>query len=99
MPGWGVLFRNSDPLEPVQQGCLGKVLSSCTFCSRSGSDVEGCDVRMGRPALFSSQTSVTAIADTQSRSRNNSPTVQHRELRPSPETDPKSAAKPFSAAL
>jgi hypothetical protein len=50
-------------------------------------------------ALFSSQTSVTAIADTQSRSRNNSPTVQHRELRPSPETDPSSAAKPFSAAL
>jgi hypothetical protein len=48
---------------------------------------------------FSSQTSVTIIADTQSRSRNNSPTVQHRELRPSPETDPSFAAKPFSAAL
>src|SRR6266403_1267474 len=32
-------------------------------------------------------------------SRNNSPTVQHRKQRPSPETDPSSAAKPSSAAL
>src|SRR5258708_32933885 len=42
---------------------------------------------------FSSLFSRTAITDTQSQSRNNSPTVQHRKLRPSPETDPSSAAK------
>ena len=48
---------------------------------------------------FSSHFSCTAITDTKSQSRINSPTVQHRKLRPSPETDPKSAAKPFSAAL
>src|SRR4029077_14654936 len=41
---------------------------------------------------FSSHISCTLITDTQSQSRNNSPTVQHRKLRPSPETDPKSAA-------
>src|SRR6202521_16476 len=41
---------------------------------------------------FSSHFSSTALTDTESQSRNNSPTVQHRKLRPSPETDPKSAA-------
>jgi hypothetical protein len=50
------------------------------------------------PLPFSSHFSSTALTDTKSQSRNNSPTVQHQEPRPSPETDPKSAAKPFSAA-
>src|ERR1700694_5230515 len=49
--------------------------------------------------LFSSHFSSTALTDTEPQSRNNPPTVQHRKLRPSPETDPKSAAKPSSAAL
>src|ERR1035441_3412318 len=49
-------------------------------------------------SLFSSHFSCTPITDTQPPSRHNSPTVQHRKLRPSPETGPKSAAKPFSAA-
>src|ERR1700674_2363361 len=47
---------------------------------------------------FPSHFSCTALTDTKSQSRNNSPTVQHRKLCPSPETDPKSAAKPVSAA-
>src|SRR5260370_28729258 len=42
---------------------------------------------------FSSHFSRTAITDTQSESRNNSPTVQHRKRCPSPETDPSSTAK------
>ena len=48
-------------------------------------------------AFLSSHFSCTAITDTQSQSRNNSPTVQYRKLCPSPETDPTSAAKPSSA--
>ena len=51
------------------------------------------------PRPFSSHFSCTVITDTESQSCNNSPAVPHRELRPSPETDPSSAAKPFSAAL
>src|ERR1700687_2671345 len=51
------------------------------------------------PRPFSSHFSCTAITDTESQSCNNSPTVQHRELHPSPETDPSSAAKSSSAAL
>jgi len=47
---------------------------------------------------FSSHFSCTAITDTESQSRNNSPTVQHRKLCSPPETDAKSAAKPFSTA-
>src|SRR5260370_13508073 len=47
--------------------------------------------------LYPSHFSSTAITDTQSQSRNNSPTVQYRKLCPSPETDPTSAAKPSSA--
>ena len=43
--------------------------------------------------LFSSHFSRTAITDTESQSRNNSPTVQHRKRCPSPETDPSSTAK------
>jgi hypothetical protein len=46
---------------------------------------------------FSSHFSCTAITDTPSQSRNDSPTVQYRKLCPSPETDPTSAAKPSSA--
>lgn len=34
MPGWAVLFRNSDTPEPVQKGSFDKMLSRCTFCSR-----------------------------------------------------------------
>jgi hypothetical protein len=52
-----------------------------------------------KQSSLSSHFSRTAITDTKSQSRNNSPTVQHQELRPSPETDPKSAAKPSLAAL
>src|SRR5713101_1231922 len=48
---------------------------------------------LSNPGSFSSHISCTLITDTQSQSRNNSPTVQHRKLRPSPETDPLSAAK------
>src|SRR4029077_10404695 len=48
---------------------------------------------------FSSHISCTLITDTQSQSRNNSPTVQHRKLRPSPETDPSSAANHFGGSL
>ena len=43
--------------------------------------------------LFSSHFSSTALTDTESQSCENSPTVQYRKLRTSPETDPKSAAK------
>src|SRR5260370_40261637 len=50
-------------------------------------------------SAFSSHFSCTALTDTKSQSRNNSPTVQHRKLRPFPETDPSSSAKPFTAAL
>src|ERR1700687_5231877 len=43
--------------------------------------------------------SFTANTEIASQSCKNSPTVQHRKLLPSPETDPSSAAKPSSAAL
>src|SRR6266478_8994360 len=48
---------------------------------------------------FSSHISCTLITDTQSQSRNNSPTVEHRKLRPSPETDPLSAVNHFGGSL
>src|SRR6266436_1851280 len=48
---------------------------------------------------FSSHISCTLITDTQSQSRNNSLTVEHRKLRPSPETDPLSAANYFGGSL
>jgi hypothetical protein len=47
---------------------------------------------------FSSHFSSTALTDTKSQSRKNSPTVQHRKQCPSPETDPNPPQKPFSAA-
>jgi len=51
------------------------------------------------PGSFSSHISCTLITDTQPQSRNNSPTVQHRKLRPSPETDPLFATNHFGGSL
>ena len=51
------------------------------------------------PASCSSHFSCKAITDKRSRWCESSPRVQHRELCPSPETDPSSAAKPSSAPL
>src|SRR5260221_6229283 len=51
------------------------------------------------PVLFPSHFSCTAITDTKSHSCNNSPRVQHRELRPSSEPEPSSAAKHFGGSL
>src|ERR1700674_1055482 len=46
-----------------------------------------------RPRLFHHIFPVPPSQTPNRKSRNNSPTVQHRKLCPSPETDPKSAAK------
>src|SRR6266849_1917299 len=88
--GWPVLSRSEG------RGCsAGAVNFLRVVCSRSPAARNSSLTPISEPhdLPFSSHISCTLITDTQSQSRNNSPTVQHRKLRPSPETDPLSAAK------
>ena len=73
--------RGCAPSRAFREGALPNYRNLTLRCPRAAS----------RP--LSSHFSCTAITDTQSQSRNNSQTVQHRELRPSSETGPSFAAK------
>src|SRR5258708_4677031 len=87
------------------------ILASLRKAARSGtphgmemlSELAGGDDLAGNPnsasVLFPSHFSCTAITDTESQSCENSPRVQHRELRPSSEPEPSSAAKHFGGSL
>ena len=83
-------------------GCsAGAVSFLRVVCSRSPTARNSSLTPISEPhdLPFSSHISCTLITDTQSQSRNNSPTVEHRKLRPSPETDPLSAANHFGGSL
>jgi hypothetical protein len=84
------------------RGCsAGAVSFLRVVCSRSPTARNSSLTSISEPQdlPFSSHISCTLITDTQSQSRNNSPTLQHRKLRPSPETDPLSAANHFGGSL
>ena len=87
--GWPVLSRSEG------RGCsAGAVSFLRVVCSRSPTARNSSLTPISEPQdlPFSSHISCTLITDTQPQSRNNSPTVQHRKLCPSPETAPLSAA-------
>jgi hypothetical protein len=96
MAGWRVLSRSEG------RGCsVGAVSFLRVVCSRSPTARNSSLTPISEPQdlPFSSHISCTLITDTQSQSRNNSPTVEHRKLCPSPETDPLSAANHFGGSL
>src|SRR6267143_895133 len=96
LAGWAVLSRSEG------RGCsAGAVSFLRVVCSPSPTARNSSLTPISEPhdLPFSSHISCTLNTDTQSQSRNNSPTVQHRKLRPSPETDPLSAANHFGGSL
>ena len=96
MAEWPVLSRSEG------RGCsAGAVSFPRLVCSRSPTARNSSLTPISEPhdLPFSSHISCTLITDTQSQSRNNSPTVQHRKLRPSPETDPRSAVNHLGGSL